>query len=66
MLANGSFFPLRSARRNATVTISVPLAASASRIDSGEENLPVPRISRDENSRPAMTNGLQSNDIAAV
>jgi hypothetical protein len=33
---------------------------------SGDENLPVPRIRRDGNSRPAMTNGLQSNDIAGV
>src|SRR5882757_9034805 len=61
MLANGSFLPLKSARRRATVTISVPLAASASRMASGDENFPVPRISRERNSRPAMTRGL--NDI---
>ena len=42
MFANGSFSPERSTRRRATVTSSVPLAASASRIDSGEENFPVP------------------------
>ena len=54
MFANGSFFPLRSARRSATVTISVPLAASASRIDSGDGNLPVPRSSRDRKARPAI------------
>src|SRR5687768_4828149 len=57
MFANGSFLPLRSARRSATVTISVPLAANASRIASGDENLPVPIISRDRNSRPAILNG---------
>ena len=45
----------------ATVTISVPLAASASRMASGEGNFPVPRIRREPNVRPAMTKGL--NDI---
>jgi len=39
------FFPDKSARLNATVTISVSLAASASRINSEEENLPVPASS---------------------
>ena len=43
--------------RSATVTISVPLAAMASRIASLEENFPVPRISRELNSRPAMVSG---------
>ncbi len=57
MFANGSCFPLKSTRRNATVTISVPLAASASRIASGDENFPVPSIRREPNSRPAITNG---------
>src|SRR5258706_2562478 len=46
-----------SARRNATVTISVPLAASASRMASGDENFPVPKIRRDRKILPAMTNG---------
>src|SRR2546421_195644 len=36
MFAKGSFFPLRSARLRATVTISAPLASRASRI-SGRE-----------------------------
>ena len=43
--------------RSATVTISQPLASSASRMVSLEENLPVPRRSRDENERPAMMSG---------
>ena len=55
MFAYGSFFPLRSARRSATVTISAPLAASASRIASGDENFPVPRMRRELNRRPAIT-----------
>jgi hypothetical protein len=42
MFANGSFWPLKSARRNATVTISAPLTLSASRMASGDENFPVP------------------------
>src|SRR5205814_1791381 len=54
ILAYGSCLPERSARRNATVTISVPLASIASRIASFEENLPVPTSSRDENSRSAI------------
>jgi hypothetical protein len=57
MFANGSFFPLKSARRNATVTISAPLASSASRKTSGAENFPVPRMSRERKIRPAMTKG---------
>jgi hypothetical protein len=57
ILAKGSPFPERSARRRATVTIWVPLAASDSPITSPEENFPVPRKSREENSRPAMISG---------
>jgi len=57
MLANGSFRPLKSARRKATVTISVPLAANASRMASGDENLPVPASRRELKLRPAMTKG---------
>ena len=38
-----------------------PLVAIASRMASGDENFPVPRIRRERNSRPAMTKGL--NDI---
>ena len=48
--------PLKSARRNATVTMSAPLAAIASRINSGDANLPVPASSREPNSRPAICN----------
>src|SRR5688572_20430206 len=47
----------RSTRRSATVTISVPLASSASRIASPDENFPVPTMRRDANARPAMTRG---------
>ena len=50
-------------RRNATVTISVPLASSASRIASGDENFPVPTMRRDWNSRPATTSGRLATDI---
>jgi len=57
IFAKGSFRPERSARRNATVTISVPLAASASRIVSGDENFPVPMMSREVNFLPAIVNG---------
>jgi hypothetical protein len=46
-----------SARLNATVTNSAPLAASAPRMASGEENFPVPKMSRERNIRPAITNG---------
>jgi hypothetical protein len=63
MFANGSPLPLKSARRKATVTISVPLAASASRMASGEGNFPVPKIRRERNSRPAMMSGLFENDM---
>jgi hypothetical protein len=45
------------------VTISAPLASRAARIDSGEENLPVPRIRRDRKVRPAMTKGALSESI---
>src|SRR5262245_10005222 len=63
MFAKGSCLPLRSARRRATVTISAPLASSAARIISGDENLPVPRINRDRISCPAIVNGLLMCDI---
>ena len=46
--------PLKSARRRATVTICVPLAVKASRIDSLEGNFPVPRNRREWKERPAM------------
>src|SRR6187551_768235 len=46
----------KSIRRTATVTISVPEAATASRIVSKESYLPVPRRRREPNSRPAMVN----------
>ena len=64
MFANGSCFPERSARRSATVTISVPLATSASRINSFEANLPVPTSNREVNSRSAMRSleGLSAMD----
>ena len=64
MFAKGSCLPERSARRNATVTISVPLATSASRINSFEANLPVPTSSRDANSRSAIFNLEGLSDIA--
>src|SRR3989442_15265654 len=64
MFANGSCLPLKSARRSATVPISAPLASSASRIFSGEENFPVPRIRREPNSCPAMVNGRFTKGIA--
>ena len=54
MFANGSCLPERSARRSATVTSSVPLAMSASRINSFEANFPVPTSRRDANSRSAI------------
>ena len=54
MFANGSCLPERSARRSATVTSSVPLAISASRISSFDANFPVPTIRRDVNSRSAI------------
>src|SRR5262245_34507969 len=57
MLANGSFFPVRSARRNATVTISQPLDSSASRISSPDANFPVPSMSRERMGRLAMVRG---------
>src|SRR6266540_7508878 len=64
MFAKGSCLPLKSARRSATVTISAPLASSASRIFSGEANFPVPRIRRERNSCPAMVNGRFTEDIS--
>src|SRR4029077_21173927 len=54
MFANGSCLPERSARRSATVTNSVPLAISASRINSFEANFPVPTSRRDVNSGSAI------------
>ena len=42
-------FELRSTRRNATVTISAPDTASASRVCSFEAYLPVPTMIRDDN-----------------
>jgi len=47
----------RSMRPTATVTSSQPDATIAARIASGEEYLPVPVISRERGSRPAMTSG---------
>src|SRR5947207_3316762 len=66
MFANGSPRPEMSARRNATVTISVPLAMSASRINLFEPNLPVPTRSREVNSRPAIFNLDGLSDIGAI
>ena len=57
ILAKGSFSPLKSARRRATVTISAPLASNAARINSGDANFPVPNIKREENSRSAIVKG---------
>src|SRR5258707_9019593 len=54
MFAKGSCLPERSARRGATVTSSVPLAMSASRINSFDANFPVPTSRRDANSRSAI------------
>src|SRR6266567_6449934 len=44
----------RSARRSATVTSSVPLLISASRISSLDANFPVPTSRREVNSRSAI------------
>ncbi|MNC97484.1 hypothetical protein D3C83_151540 [compost metagenome] len=46
----------RSIRRTATVTISVSAAAYASRMVPKSGNLPDPRMSREENTRPAIEN----------
>ena len=46
-------------RRTAIVTSSQPDASTASRITSKEGYLPVPVISRERNSRPAMTSGSE-------
>src|SRR5258707_608013 len=54
MFAKGSCLPERSARRSATVTNSLPLAMSASRINSFDANFPVPTSRRDANSRSAI------------
>jgi hypothetical protein len=48
------------------VTISAPLASSASRMASGDENFPVPKIKRDRKILPAMTNGWFESDIASI
>ncbi len=64
MFANGSCLPERSARRKATVTISVPLAISASRISSFEANFPVPTTKREVNSRSAIFSLEGLSDIA--
>jgi hypothetical protein len=45
--------------------IRAPLASRASRISSEEENLPVPMRRREWNSRPAINNGVQSENIVA-
>ena len=57
MSACGSFSPVRSTRRNATVTISAPLASRADCIERMEENLPVPMSSRERNSRSPILHG---------
>jgi len=65
-LAKGSFFPVKSARRKATVTISAQLASSASRIAACDENFPVPRINLERKIRPAITSGSLEIDISKV
>src|SRR5207302_3358972 len=65
MFANGSPRPEISARRSATVTISVPLAMSESRISSFEPNLPVPTSNREVNSRSAIFNLDGLSDIGS-
>ena len=66
MFAKGSLWPERSARRNATVTNSVPLASSASRISSLEANLPVPTSRREVNSRSAILSFEGLSDIRLI
>src|SRR3954454_3432436 len=44
-------------RRTATVTMSAPDASWACRMTANDEYFPVPTISRDLNSRPAITSG---------
>src|SRR5579872_1610167 len=57
----------KSTRRNATVTISAPLAASASAINSGLANLPVPTIRRDWNVRvPMVSRSVNGESSKAV
>ena len=63
---NGSLRPERSARRSATVTSSVLLASSASRINSLEANLPVPTSSREVNSRSAILSFDRLSDISLI
>ncbi len=48
----------RSTRRTATVTTSAPAASMARTISSLLRYLPVPTISRERSSRPAITNGV--------
>ena len=50
-------------RRRATVTICVPLVSSASLMALLDENLPVPRKSRDSKVRFAILSGAVSSDI---
>src|SRR5918992_5204552 len=45
----------KSIRRTATVTISAPEAATASRMVSNESYFPVPRMRRERKLRPAIT-----------
>jgi hypothetical protein len=65
-LANGSFLPDKSARRRATVTNSAPLASKASRMASGDENLPVPKMRRERKMRPAMTSDWFDDDTGEI
>src|SRR6266496_4517448 len=61
-----SFARSRSTRRTATVTTSAPDASIASIIVSFESYLPVPTISRDRNSRPAMVSGKRSSEVSTA
>ncbi len=56
----------KSIRRTATVTISQPDAVTASRIVSNESYFPVPVISRDLNSRPAIVRLSMSAPFAGM
>src|SRR5690242_10597919 len=66
MFAKASCLPERSARRRATVTISVPLAIKASRINSLDANFPVPTSNREVNSRSAILSLEGLSDIAGT
>src|SRR2546423_5051178 len=59
-----SFDRSRSTRRTATVTTSAAAASIASIICAFEAYLPVPTISRERNSRPAIVNGCGSVIVA--